>query len=113
MSTFYALLNGVNFRPREARERVESLDFGTELTLERAPDNQYDSFAIKVMEGETHLGYVEKDVAAEIAGRLDDDEPYVCVVSGRQGTKLVLEIRFHPTSGIEEPTATEFPDNVA
>lgn len=110
-NTFYALLNGVNFRPRESRDRVESLDFDTELRLEREPDNAYHGNAIKVMEDEMHLGYVEADVANDIAERLDNDEPHVCTVAGRQGRKLELLIQFHPASGIEEPAATEHRDN--
>lgn len=74
----FAALNGANFRPAGAKEIIKSLPIGyDELSLEREPDNQYDSNAIKVIHhdpldgSETHLGYVEKDIAAEIASQLD------------------------------------------
>ena len=72
MQTFYAALNGVNFRTKEVKALVRDMLIGDEVTLVRDAENVYDSNAIKVnsVDG-THLGFVEKEIAAEIAPLLD------------------------------------------
>lgn len=74
MSTFLAVMNGANFRPASAKEIIKSLEVGELLTLERDPDNAYDENAIKVIHPDSgeFIGFVEKDVALELAPLIDD-----------------------------------------
>src|SRR5687768_9157194 len=89
-----AALNGVNFRPSEIRDIVKALNPGDELTLERDAENAYDSNAIKVLSEEgAFLGFVEKDVAAELAPKLDAGETFTVTVDSFQSTiKPILNI---------------------
>ncbi len=45
-------------------------------TLEREPQNQFDSNAIKVVVDGKHIGYVPKYLAAKLAPRMDAGEAY-------------------------------------
>lgn len=73
---FMANLMGVNFRGAEIMDLVQTLQVGQDLTLERDPMNEYDGNAVKVIyqnaEGEDiFIGFVAKEVAAEIAPLMD------------------------------------------
>ena len=90
-----ASLNGVQFRDASVKEVVRELNVDDELTLERDPENAYDTNAIKVLQDSIFLGFVEKDVAAEIADRLDNGDEYTCTVVGfLSDIKPQLEITF-------------------
>lgn len=91
-----AALVGVSFRPKETKEIVRELQMDDELRLEREPENQHDENAVKVVnDNGDFLGYVEKDVAAEIADRLDNGDEYTCSVVGfLSELKPQLEITF-------------------
>lgn len=93
MSTFLATSVGASFRPKEAKDIIRSLEIGDEIQLEREPDNAYDENAIKTLFNGTHIGYVEKDVAVEIAPLLDEDYPAkATVLSFLSDLKPHLEI---------------------
>lgn len=81
---FEVILRGVNFRPPSAREIVTNLEEGTKLTLEREPDNQHDSNAIRVIEPNSGewIGFVAKEIAAELAPLMDAGAPTTCIVQG-------------------------------
>lgn len=101
MTEFTAHLRGVNFRPIEAKAIVNALEEGAQLLLEREPANQYDEFAIKVIDPETavHLGYVAKEVAAELAPIMDqNDRIFECLVDSNMMRQVTLRI----TDEIEE-----------
>jgi hypothetical protein len=99
-----AALNGVNFRPAETKEIVRALEIDDELRLERDPENSYDANAIKVLNDDGEfLGFVEKDVAAEIADRLDNGDECTCVVVGfLSDIKPQLEITFAEDESAED-----------
>lgn len=107
----YALLNGVNFRPQEARALVAGLEEGEELVLVREPGNAYDTNAIKVLhpENEIHLGYIEKDIAAELAPRMDDGEEFTCEMYSREGT-IKVRLAIDREDGEEEDEALDEDD---
>lgn len=69
------MYNIVGNRFRGAAEQLafNHLTDGDELTLVREPDNQYDSNAIKVMQGDLHLGYIPKTQNEELAAQMDAD----------------------------------------
>jgi len=89
---FEAVLRGADFRPIEAQARVSSLEEGDSLTLLREPGNRFDSNAIMVLDpdSEMHLGYVAKEVAAELAPLMDEGEEFVCSVGGKMSAKSVI-----------------------
>lgn len=61
---------GLYYRPVEAREEVDNLELGAELSFELEPENQYDQNAVKVLikETGTHIGYVPKNDAPFFQG---------------------------------------------
>lgn len=55
-------------------DNARHVDVGGPVRLEREPDNSYDPNAIRVRLGDGRdLGYVARDAARGLAGRLDDD----------------------------------------
>jgi hypothetical protein len=85
---------GVQFRPRDEINRaVKQLEVGTELYLEREPENKFDPNAVKILhittefkEGDevevvTFLGYVPKKFSSEVSALLDYDEVVNCTVT--------------------------------
>ncbi len=61
-----AFIAGVKFRPG-AEGRLQSLADGALLTLDPEPDNQYDPDAVRVLHEGFHLGYVPRELSAEVA----------------------------------------------
>jgi hypothetical protein len=57
---------------------------GAPLTLRRDPANEHDANAIMVLAGGEQVGWVPRDVAAEIAGELDAGRPWSAVVLREQ-----------------------------
>ena len=55
---------GLFYRPASARVAVEELRPGDLVTLEREPDNPHDAYAIKVLSGSVHIGYIPRELAA-------------------------------------------------
>lgn len=81
-------LAGCCFRPDSCKAETITSKRGTELILEREPDNAYDSSAIKVLSERTnaHLGYVPRHIAYELAPKIDAGEQFRCVVKYNKGT---------------------------
>ena len=53
---------------------------GAPLELRREPDNPHDANAIAVLAGGAQVGWVPREVAAELAGELDAGKPWSAVV---------------------------------
>ena len=88
---------GMHFRGQTAKDIVELLEIGSAVALEREPENPYDTYAIKVLHGVVHIGYIERGQAAWISPLLDE---------GRSATAAVtsMEMRgknLHPILLIE------------
>jgi hypothetical protein len=78
MAQFIASLAGASFRPADVKDIIRELSEGDQVFLERDPDNQYDANAIKFVNDEgVFLGFVNKEIAAEIAPLLDESEAVV------------------------------------
>jgi len=75
-------LAGGKFRPTEAQQITISLEPEDKLFLEREPTNPYDENAIMVKSGDILLGYVPKNVAAELSPWLDSGWVYDCICKG-------------------------------
>ena len=104
MPQFLAALVGANFRDAETRALVKDhyLFESFPLRLERELDNEYDANAVRVIADtgfadsgpiDTFVGYVERDVAAEIAPLLDDGaEPSIEVIGWLSPMRPHLQI---------------------
>ena len=79
-----ALVKGMHFRGPRAVEAVSLFEEGSELSLEREPDNAYDAYAIKVIFGDLHIGYIEKEKASYLASEMDDGVSFSAVFVGRE-----------------------------
>ena len=62
----------------------EAVQPGTALTLRRDPGNEHDPNAIRVVAGEGQLGWVPRELAAELAPKLDAGEEWSAVILREQ-----------------------------
>lgn len=78
------LVVGMHFRERDgvpAKSIVANFVPPVNLDLEREPENQFDSFAIKVMYQGQHIGYIEASSACFISPWMDEGTAYHCQVT--------------------------------
>jgi hypothetical protein len=71
------------------RHHAEAIDLdavkpGSPLELRRQPDNEHDTNAIAVHAGGAQVGWVPREVAAELAPELDDGRPWSALVLREQ-----------------------------
>ena len=57
---------------------------GSPLELRRQPDNEHDPNAIAVHAGDAQVGWVPREVAAELAPELDEGRPWSALVLREQ-----------------------------
>lgn len=91
---------GMHFRERDgvpAKAIVGNFVPPVELELEREPDNQFDSFAVKVLYQSDHIGYIEASSACFLAPWMDEGHKYRCVVDSLVERKNNL----HPVVRLE------------
>jgi len=67
--SFYTKIVGVSFEGRQ--DILAGLRGDEELRLERQPDNPHDSNAIAVFRGALQIGFLRKEIAKELAPRMD------------------------------------------
>lgn len=73
---FTSPIQGVKFRPKEIRQVIANLKKGEELSLEAEPTNNFDPYAIRILNADgDFLGYVEKGVAADIHKFIQHEHP--------------------------------------
>jgi len=88
--TFYTKLAGVTYDGRQTiirnLYRTGALDVGTEVILQREPNNPYDSFAVAVLtqDGQS-IGYIPKDTARQISINMNSGMVYRAYVSAVTG----------------------------
>lgn len=85
-STYIA---GVKFRPGAA-DYLAKLGNCDSLTLVPEPTNQFDPHAVQVMHGPMHLGYVPRDLSAEVSRLIADGRIHAV---RRIAASLVIEYR--------------------
>lgn len=74
---------GMHFRERDgvpAKEIVATFEPGTQVQLEREPENAFDSFAIKVLYEGHHIGYIEASSALYISPWIDEGHSFTATV---------------------------------
>ena len=94
IDVIHTKIAGVSFEGRQ--EIIKILKVGEILELRREPDNKFDRNAIQILRemGEwpaTHitqyqqLGYINKELAADLADAMDRGINYICKVSSITG----------------------------
>lgn len=91
---FHTKIVGVTFEGRQEVIKSKCKE-GIELELRREPDNKYDKNAVAVCvsydddidgtSGKEQIGYLNKDLAAEIAPLMDSGIGYKCVIENITG----------------------------
>lgn len=113
---YEALLRGVNFRPIEAKSLVMEMEEGHVLSLLREPENPYDTNAIQVIDPESQIfiGFVAKEVAAEIAPLMDEGIEFDCRAGMRLGQMTFELLIWSKDEGMFEsiPTIDEADDSI-
>jgi HIRAN domain len=71
---------GVAGAGRHHAEALGTVSPGSPVALRRDPGNPHDANAIAVMAGDEQIGWVPRELAAEIAGELDAGRPWSGVV---------------------------------
>jgi len=73
-SQFHTKLAGVSFEGRQ--DTIAGLSVGSELVLERQPENPYDANAIAVRFGALQLGFISRGIAKHLAPLIDEGARY-------------------------------------
>jgi hypothetical protein len=68
----------------EGRKLVPHLAQGTPLRLVREPTNEFDALAVKVLDGDTMLGFVPRSHNVEVAWAMDGGRRLTAVFAGCQ-----------------------------
>ena len=82
-SQFHTKLAGVSFEGRQ--DTIGGVTLGSELMLERQPQNQYDPNAIAVKFGTLQLGFIKAGIAKHLAPLIDDGARYRARVESLTG----------------------------
>jgi hypothetical protein len=72
---------GMHFRGDYAKAWAAAVQPGTVVQLDREPENEYDSMAIRVLYQFQHVGYIERGQAAFIAPWMDGGATMTCTVT--------------------------------
>jgi single-stranded-DNA-specific exonuclease len=82
-SVFNSKLVGVSFEGRQ--DVISGLRVGSELELERQPENPYDPNAIAVHYGNLQVGYIRREISAHLAPRIDAGARYRAHIASLTG----------------------------
>lgn len=98
---FFSEVVGMHFRERDgipAKAIVANFIPPVTLQLEREPDNRFDSFAVKVIYQNQHIGYIEASTACFLAPWLDEGHNYSCIVDSllERKNNLYPQVRIVP-----------------
>lgn len=86
--TIISPVRGMQYRGPDAWFVVHDLEIGDPLLVEREPENEYDSYAVKVVapiytDGLIHIGYIAREKAVTMASFIDKGWVYTsCVYKG-------------------------------
>lgn len=78
---------GTKYRPG-AEAHLLTLPTDAELLLIREPTNEHDRNAVKIMDRDMLLGYVPRDLAAEVGTLILEQRLIKCVRSGKPGAGI-------------------------
>ena len=75
---------GVAGAARHHAEALEQPALGAPLSLRRDPGNEHDPNAIQVLAGDDQIGWVPRELAAELAPQLDAGTPWSAIALREQ-----------------------------
>lgn len=89
-------------------EQISSFAEGEPLELEHEEDNPYDKNAIKVFYSNEHIGYINRELAREIAPLVDREqiEAEICQITGGDGLSYGCNILLRVLPADEKPTSS-------
>ena len=113
--TIFARLRGTRYRDQRGQIHALMLTPGDPCLLEREPHNPADGNAIKVLcpNCETHMGYVDKVSAAQVACHIDNGWVYLCTVKSSHsvlnlsGIRCMVDLRLDLIKGVEAEAEEE------
>lgn len=88
---------GMHFRGGGAKDVAAAMTEATPIVLEPEPENQFDAYAIKVLVGDMHIGYIERGQAAWITPLLEEGAAATAVLTHHEEVKNNI----HPILTIE------------
>jgi len=91
--TVYFILRGAYHRGREVMEHLRTLSPGHEFNLIAEPTNPNDSNAIMVFDSDLHIGYVAKEIAADLFFYRIKDAKAV-MLNNDNATNPMLELQY-------------------
>ena len=92
----YCKLQGARYTTGAGKDILSNLRRDDKLDLEREPSNPHDSNAIQVKRAGHHLGYVPKEIARELAPRIDEGDCFICLLLDNNPKNPRMRIRLHP-----------------
>lgn len=113
---FYTKLAGVTHDGRQTiirnLYRTGELDTGTELILQREPNNPYDSFAVAVLTPNgQNIGYLPKDTARQVSININSGMTYRAYVSAVTGGDVGYAYGVNLRIEYEEVRASNYSTN--
>lgn len=72
---------GLYYRPSHAHDEASYLNAGDMLDLKLNPSNEYDSYAVKIMSGNVHLGFIPELYSEDIFKAIRRKEQFIVVVT--------------------------------
>ena len=103
-----SFIAGISFRDN-SKKLLSELSEGMEVQLRLDPDNEYDSNAIAVFNGQKHLGYIPKRDIPVVALNIKDGILKATISSiyeGRVG--LIIPVTFHKLAELNEEEMSNF-----
>ena len=92
----YTKIVGVTFEERQEIIK-DLLVTDTELILEPEPENKFDENAVKVMKGDKHLGYLNRDLAEQVSTAIGSGLKFKATIEqitgGESGQSLGINIK--------------------
>ncbi|MGI6767972.1 MAG: HIRAN domain-containing protein [Bacilli bacterium] len=86
MKQFHTKVVGVTFENRQ--DYIKGMKIGEKIRLERDKNNPYDKNAIKVINAKgNQIGFISKELASKIAGKMDKGIKFRVAVSDITGSK--------------------------
>lgn len=72
---------GLYYRPSHVHDEAGYLNVGDMLDLKLNPSNEYDSYAVKIMTGNIHLGFIPELYSEDIFTAIRKKEQFIVIVT--------------------------------
>ncbi len=93
MAKIVTSIVGSTYRGSQASKMVARLKGGSTLTLQRDPLNKHDKYAVKVMLGDLHLGFLPREDAKVLSAVMDSGKKVLKCATSKDGDRC-LDIEY-------------------